>query len=258
MPDDQDVPAIHFVAEGIHMVNSKQFYRELRSSLAPQMKADGFTRMSGGGLGWMKPCGSEHLFLWFQCNKWGWNAVWGSSFTLEFQMAPEASEAMTFKGRRERIGYLLEGFPELDELRRMNNAIIARLPGSINNQAVTVQDDTGKAYALDGFLIDPEPAVYGRDLWLNYYSPEDVQSWAEYFKEKLSYFVSVFVEQRKSAQQLARDRFDATMVQVQRATDYPERIRIMRAYVERESDAYYRSIAERWLVEAKNVLPNDV
>lgn len=239
------------------MVSSKQFYREFRSVLSPLMKEDGFTRMSGGGVGWSKPCGSEHLFLWFQCNKWGWNPVWGSTFTLEFQMATEASEAMTFKGRRERIGYLLEGFPELDELRRMNNTIIERLPGSINNQAVTVQDDNGKLYALDGFLIDPEPAVYGRDLWLNYYSLEDVQSWAEYFNEKLLDFVAAFAEQRKSAQQLARDRFNTTLGQVQNATDYAERIRLMRSYVEHEPDAYYRAIAARWLVDAKNVSPND-
>jgi len=111
------------------MVTSKQFYQELRSVLAPLMEADGFKRMSQGGLGWTKPCITEHLFLWFQCNKWGWSEVWGSTFTLEFQLAPEAGDAMTFKGRRERIGDLLEGFQELDELRLMNNAIIERLPG---------------------------------------------------------------------------------------------------------------------------------
>lgn len=239
------------------MVTSKQFYQTFRSVLAPLMKVDGFKRLSGGRLGWTKPCGTEHLSLWFQCDKWGWNAVWGSTFTLEFQIAPEAGEAMTFKGRRERFGYLLEGFQELDDLRRMNNVIIERLPGTVRNQAVTVVDDNGKTFVLEGFLNDPEPAVYGRDLWLNYYSPEDVQSWAEYFEKKLLYFVAAFVEQRKSPQGLARDRFNTTLGQAQDATDYAEKLRIMRSYVERETDAHYRSVAERWLIEANNILPTD-
>lgn len=239
------------------MLTSKQFYQGLRSVLAPLMKVDGFKRLHGGWLGWTKPYGMEQLFLWFQCNKWGWSSVWGSTFTLEFQMAPETSDAMTFKGRRERIGFLLEGFQELDELRRMNNAIIERLPGTIHNQAVTVLDDTGKKYALEGFLIDPEPAVYGRDLWLNYYSLEDVRFWTEYFEKKLLYFVAAFVEQRKSPQGLARDRFNTTLGQVQGASDYAERVRIMRSYVERETDAHCRSVAERWLIEANNSSPND-
>lgn len=237
------------------MVTDKQFYHELRSVLAPLMKANCFTRMSQGWLGWTKPYLNEHLFLWYQCNKWGWSEPWGSTFTLEFQMAPEAGDAMSFKGRRERVGYVLEGFPELDELRLMNNAIIERLPGTTRNQAVIVQDDTGKSYALEGFLIDPEPAVYGCDLWLNYYSLEDARAWAEYFAKKLLHFTSIFAEQKKSPQGLARERFNTTMKQAQDARDYSEKIRIMKTYAERETDAHYRSIAERWLAEAANVRP---
>jgi hypothetical protein len=48
------------------MVTSKEFYQELRSAPAFHMKAEGFGRLSGGYLGWVKPWGAEHLFLWFQ------------------------------------------------------------------------------------------------------------------------------------------------------------------------------------------------
>ncbi len=232
------------------MVKNKQFYHELRSVLAPLMKANGFKRMSLAWPGWTKPYIAEHLFLWFQCNKWGWNEIWGSTFTLEFQMVSNPGDVMSFKGRRERIGYLLEGFPELDEFRLMNNAIIERLPGTIHNQAKTIQDGTGKKYALEGFLIDPEPAVYGYDLWLNYYSTEDVRTWARHFEKKLLYFVTIFVEQRKSQQGLARERFHTIFGQAQDTTDYTEKIRIIKSYVEQETDAHYRSIAERWLADA--------
>lgn len=240
------------------MVTSKHFYQELRSVLAPAMKADGFKRIRGERLGWFKPSGSEYVFLWFQCNKWGWDARWGSTFTLEFQIAPNAGDAMTFAGRRERIGHLLEGYEELDELRRVDNAIIERLPGTQEDQAVTVVDDAGKVCALESFVVDPEPAVYGRDIWLNYYSSEDVRAWAWYFQKKLPYFLTVFVEQRKSPQGLARERFNTALGHVQNASDYAEKIRILKAYVDSESDAYYRATAEHWLADAGHRLPNKV
>lgn len=232
------------------MVTSKEVYQELRSALASHMKAEGFRRLSGGYQGWVKPWGAEYFFLWFQCNKWGWNAQWGSNFTLEFQMAPDAGDAMSFKGRRERLGELLEGFQELEELRVMNNAIIERLPGTLGNLAVTVADGAGKLYAQEGFIIDPEPAIYGRDMWLNYHSVEDVRMWAHYFENRLPYFITLFVEQRKSSQGLARKRFDVAMGQVQRATDHAERMRIFKAYADGEPDAYYRAIAGQWLADA--------
>jgi len=70
-------------------VGSKDFYREMRLVLAPRMKGEGFSSLEGGRLGWKRPCGSGWLSLWFQCDTWGWDALWGSTFTVEFQVTDD-------------------------------------------------------------------------------------------------------------------------------------------------------------------------
>lgn len=233
------------------MVTSKLLYQGLRTVLVPPMKNAGFKRMKGGQLGWTRRSGSEHLFFWFQCDKWGRSEAWGSRFTLEFQMAPGADDVMTLKGRFERIGHLLEGFAELDELRRRNNAIIERLPGTLNGQVVKGTIGDGIDFVAEGFVVDNEPAVYGRDLWMNYYSMNDVNEWARYFEMKLLHFIDLFEGQERSPQGLARDRFNMMMGQVQAAKELSGKISKLESYIGTEADAYFRSEAERWLAYAR-------
>src|SRR5687767_13430130 len=101
------------------------------------MAQQGFKPMKGARPGWIASRPKGYLALWFQCDKWGWDEDWGSKFTAEFQLTDEPDGAMTLAGRSERIGYLLEGFPDLEVLRLRNNAIIERLPGTIRGLAVT-------------------------------------------------------------------------------------------------------------------------
>lgn len=231
------------------MVSTKELYRGFRTTLASQMKEAGFKSLPGGHLGWMRQVGEEHLFLWFQANKWGWHPVWGSTFTLEFQMAPNADDFMTVRGRREHIGELLESFPELDELRQLNNRVIEQLPGTVSNLAVKGKLENGMEYVLEGYLVDPEPAVYARDLWLNYYSPDDISLWALYFKTKLPVFISIFVEEKKTPERLAHERFNQVLGHVQNVGEFAQKVTLLRSYLQTETDPYYRSIAERWLTQ---------
>ncbi len=230
-------------------INSKMLYRELRAALAPQLKHAGFSALKCGSLGWARPTGSGHVMFWFQSDKWGWRDNWGSAFTLEFQAAPQPGDVMTFVGRRERIGHLLEGFEELDELRLRNNSVIERLPGVINQDWLVSTLDDGTEIVLDGYKIDPEAAIYGRDLWLNYYSVEDVRAWAEYFERKLLRFVSLFENETRSEQGRARLRFHEMIVRVQNAVERQNKAAIFDEYIRIEPDQHYRSAAQHWLVE---------
>jgi hypothetical protein len=235
----------------VTMVTSKQLYQELRSVLAPLLKREGFKSMKGGRLGWTRPTNEGHLFFWFQCNKWGWDQIWGSAFTLEFQVAPEAGDAMSLKGRFERIGYLLEGFEELDEIRRKNNSVIERLPGTKNGRVVKGTLPDGTEFIAQGFVVDPETAIYGRDIWMNYYSLEDAKEWGHYFEKKLLRFIELFESQKLSLQGCARDRFHKAMARVQAAKELSEKTQILAEYVSTETDLHYRSGAEHWLAEAR-------
>lgn len=233
------------------MVSSKALYQGLRGAMGPAMKQRGFRVLEGTQLGWQRTAAGGHLSVWFQADKWGWEEPWGSRFTVEFQLAPGSGDAFTLAGRRERIGYLLEGFPELDEMRRMNNAVIERLPGTVAGLAVKTLQPDGTEFVAVGHVVDPEPAVYGRDMWLHYYSLDDVAQWGAYFAARLAGFAEGLELGRMSAQGLARERFHAAMGRVQSAAAIAEKAAILEDFTRTETDAHYRAAAEHWLAEVR-------
>lgn len=237
-------------------VASKDLYRELRQALAPQMKERGFAPLKGGRLGWSAARPKGNLSLWFQCDKWGWDADWGSKFTTEFQLTDDPAGAMTLGGRFERIGYLLEGFPELDVLRLRNNAIIERLPGTIRGLLVTDRLPDGTEYVARGERADPEEAVYGRDIWLNYYTIDDAREWAGYFGSNLLRFAAMFEDEVRSEQGRARIRFNEMMGRVQAATSVADKARIFEEYAATETDAHFAAGAKYWLDEIRRKQAN--
>lgn len=232
-------------------VDSKQFYRGMREPLGPLMRANGFRNLKGAQLGWARSSGSEWVLLWFQCDKWGWDAQWGSKFTLEFQQVARLDQAFDLVHRRDRIGFVLEGREALDEIRLMNNAIIECLPGTLTGPALTAPDGEGGEVVLLGERADPEKSVYGRDVWMNYYSMDDVHAWAEWFERHLLDFVELFEHKRYSAETLARHRFHEMMARVQAMTDLDAKISVLIDHVAAETDTHYRSAAEYWLGEAR-------
>lgn len=184
------------------------------------MKRAGFNGLKRGNLGWVRKSANGHLILWFQCNKWGWNDTWGSTFTLEFQMAPQPTDAMTGLGRRERIGYVLEGFEELDELRARNNAVIEKLPGTIRRQLVTGTLPDGTEVVLEGYAVDTKKAVY---------------------------------DETRSEQGEATIRFHQMLGRVQDAREVQVKAAILEEYLRTERDAHYRSAAEHWLGQVRKI-----
>ena len=236
-------------------VTSRALYGELRAALGPTMKQNGFRRAGGGRLGWTRPSPDGHLTVWFQCDKWGWDKSWGSKFTVEFVTAPEpGSLAHLGKGRSERIGYLLEGFEDLDQLRIRNNAVIERLPGTHNGSLATAVLDDGTEIVAIGESVDTAKAVYGRDIWLNYYSLDDARDRASYFSRNLLRFVSMFEAGTKSEAGNAGVRFNEMMSMVQDTKDLAEKVRLFEAYIATEADREFREGAVEWLHQLKEII----
>ncbi|MDR0274501.1 MAG: hypothetical protein LBI48_04010 [Burkholderiaceae bacterium] len=257
-------------------VTSKTVYATLRSALAPLMRQNGFKSIKSGRLGWARPMASGTLVrVWFQCDKWGWDKHWGSQFTVEFMLTPasagtEVLDGWSGKEQFERLGYVLEGFPALDELRIRNNEVIQRLPGTLiepvvmtpedgkaemeaktatmSNGALTItrQGDSSETI-IRGVRVDPEKMVLGRDIWLRYYSVEDVQAWGVYFEQHLPEFISIFENRIKSEAGRARERFDAMMGRVQKAATVAEKVRILEKFIVNEANDTFRSSARTWL-----------
>ena len=225
-------------------VSCKDLYAALRTELAPLLEGLGFTRVKEPRLGWARSTAAGRVAVFFQCDKWGWDESWGARFTVEFERSDPQAQA---GGRADRIGYLLEGFPALDELRRCNNAVIERLPGTTGGKLVVARLPDGTDFVVVGVQADPEPAIYGRDLWLSYHSVEDARQWAGYFKRNLVHFITLFEGGVLSEQRQARARFDACASRVQACRDVEERARMLEAYARAETDPHFASGALQWL-----------
>jgi len=225
-------------------VGPKDFYGAIKEALRQELKLAGF-KPAGASLGWAKPTTAGFLSLWFQCDKWGWDPDWGDSFTVEFQTAEEPRQGW-LGAKRKRIGHLLEGFPELEEIRLMDNEIISRLPGTLCNKIETLPCGDGEI-VVKGVRIDPEPAIYGRDIWLRYYSMDDVAIWSEYFRRNVLRFVDMFEKNVLSDVGKANARFHQMMGRVQSVSSREEKKRIIEEFTRVEPDSHYGKLALKWL-----------
>jgi len=226
---------------------SREFYREIKTGLKTLMKDNGFRTAKGMPLGWTRPVDGGSSTVMFQCDKWGWNPLWGSRFTVEFGYEVEPGNPTTSRRRGERLGYLLEGFEELDDLRVRNNEVIESLPGTIKGLPEITTVPGFAPFVSTGYKVDEERAVIGRDLWLNYFSKEDARNWAEYFRGKMLFFLDVFETGTRSDIGLARVRYNELMSEVQRSVGLNEKTRLLRDFLGREASTPFRSEVERWL-----------
>src|SRR5262249_46853933 len=109
---------------------------------------------------------------------------------------------------------------------------------------------TSSQILYGGVQVDPDKAIYARDLWLSYYSVADVQGWAAWFERNLPKIIDLFEHERYSEQYRARSRFDEMMGRVQKSQEFAAKIAILTEYAETEADAHYRATGCYWLDEA--------
>jgi hypothetical protein len=237
-------------------VSPRDFYKELRHALGPLMKAGGFRSIKGAALAWERPATDGYLCVWFECDKWGWNERWGCTFTLGFDTRAQPGPGGRAL-RDERLGYLLEGFDEYDQLRVRNNAVVARLPGTLNHQLVLGRTRDGRDYVMEGHRVETEPFVLGKDTWLNYHSIDDVRDWAAYFAANLLRFVSMYENQTRSPLGHGRVRFNRALTQVQAlgADQQARKLEILGQFIRDEPTDYWKAAGAFWVDEIRKEHP---
>jgi hypothetical protein len=161
-------------------MKSTEVYRVARGVLAPWCKAHGFRRTTGGLLGWHKPLGELHLVFWLQCSQDGWDAYAGSKFIVEFQLSrsPQLGAAGP-EGLRERLPRFLAEH-ELELVREIQNTVIRSLPQPQPDHLVFKMDQQIVDWYLSEFKEVAGPYRATDDVWLRYWTPEDVKHWAEF------------------------------------------------------------------------------
>ena len=169
-------------------VATRDLYRLLREGCGGRMKALGFGRLAGTSLGWTRREGDLFVSIWFQAARNGWMDGFGSRFTFEFQLDPEAAVGAGQIDRRRRYMRLLNS-DERELVREWNDDILARLPGFAANPAreAMLKDMHPSMVEMYRNSCQPSTAPYppGVDVWLRYYEPPDVERWAAWIAESM-------------------------------------------------------------------------
>jgi hypothetical protein len=237
-------------------VTSRDFVREMRAALGPVMQAAGYAPVKGGTALWQKEAQAGAAGRVWSCHfaldKWGWEPVWGSSFNLEFSLGEVAGARSLGGGRSQRLGMLLEGRAELEELRLANNAVIARLPGTREGRLVTQRLGGGQEIVVQGVRAEP-PIEVGFDYWLNYHGVEDVRQWGAWLAPRMGRFLDWFEADARSPFGEGRRRFDAMLGRVQAlpAGEREAKVELLESYRREETEHYWQRAADFWIDEIR-------
>ena len=163
-----------------------EVYRTLRQQLEPDFQALGFKRMRASRLIFRRQVGGYYHHVWFQCDRWGWDAFAGSSFFVSFSVsaAPEPEQP---DRREERLNYFLTDV-ELEEARALRDRIVARIPRPPESYFAQFEAQARRypdgAAMLDAMRAQFEPAHFPyrrlQDFSLRYFQPGDLAEWAAF------------------------------------------------------------------------------
>ena len=165
-------------ADRTEQMKSTEVYRIIREVIGPWCKTHGFKRTKGGMLGWYKPVGTSFLVFWFQCGPRHWDDFEGSGFIVEFQASDEPVIGQGGPGcKRERLPELLND-EQLENLRRIQNRVIAQLSPPPKTHPVFQISPEYTRMVLKEFQPVAKNALNIHQFWHRYYTVEDVRRWA--------------------------------------------------------------------------------
>jgi hypothetical protein len=163
-------------------VKSTEAYAALRDEIGPWAKRHGFKR-ANAMLSWWRPQSDRCVVFWCQVFRGAWDPFAGSQFTVEFQLCLEPVVGCA-GARRARIARLLDG-AALEELRTIQNGVIASLPRPPRNHPVLQMGGKARESYLDRFRPIDAPYSSEQDVWLRYRCEADVRRWGRFVLARL-------------------------------------------------------------------------
>ena len=167
-------------------MKAAELYRLLATELAPALTKRGFKKLRGSRLAFQRVVRETYQTVWFQCDKYGWDAHSGSRFFANFTV----SDSPTFDtlGRHdERLFFFLTD-AELAGARDFRDAVVARIPRppAAYFEMFQAECDRRNPENAAGLMaairaqFEPEPIPYRRhqDVGMRYWLPTDVTWWA--------------------------------------------------------------------------------
>ena len=172
---------------------AKDFYRVFNERTKPVFRELGFKRSKANAQGWQRSHDVSQVLFWPQLDKWGWNEETGSRVAFNFSISAKATAAAFVIGggsaavqpRWCRLGNLLS-LDDLDAVRRANN-VVAQRNWPPNKQGLYWRTWEANHPGLYAATYGPqnEPIKPRGDIWLRYFSTEDVEWIGDFMAERL-------------------------------------------------------------------------
>jgi hypothetical protein len=151
-------------------VKAAEVHRVLRTTLGPTMKEHGYLRAKTSSAKWFKPVGDRYSIVQSMVSQSGPDEFSGSWFTIDFDLA-SSPEAHAYSSRAQRIWRYLT--PEVQEdLRAVQEQIYDDLASRVEeSRRGEVEEERRSRHGSQS------------DFPMRYYSPADVQRWADFVDE---------------------------------------------------------------------------
>jgi hypothetical protein len=179
-------------------VLAKDVHATLRAALSGPLAVMGFVPLKGSSFAVTRISHCSHLTISAQCDRDGWDALWGSRFTLEFQQSRQRDPYTASLLDRDRLAHLLN-HNELEQLRVTNNSVIESLPGHLAVAALSFTDSDGFEATVVGYRPTLVSYTLGTDAWMHYFSAAHVETWCTWLSQSLPSCIEHFVQRRAEA-----------------------------------------------------------
>jgi hypothetical protein len=170
-------------------MKAKELYRFLDSELKPLLAKYGFKKQRASRLVYQRTVADTYHSVWFQCDKYGWDAVSGGKFFVNFTVS-ETTDVEGPRRRDERLNFFLTD-AELVFARKHNDEIVSRIPRPPESYFETLLTGFSRSVPAESaaslvetvrgyFERSPMPYQRHQDFALRYWLPRDVIVWARF------------------------------------------------------------------------------
>jgi hypothetical protein len=168
----------------------RRLYALLKAELDLSLRQLGFIRINTCPLTYSYVDTVEELTLWFEAEDSNWDPLWGSAFTMELERVPHEFEKKFRRETRAKFSALLDR-DDLEELRAMNNEVIAALPGTTRDAAIYLVDTaSGQDVVFAGVRAQKTPYGLGWNVWMRYLDSDHIVAWADFLRPRLPALVA--------------------------------------------------------------------
>ncbi|HJQ11975.1 MAG TPA: hypothetical protein VJ840_13180 [Gemmatimonadaceae bacterium] len=170
-------------------MKAAELYKLLEKRLRPLLAERDFKKQRKSRLTFQRLIGDNYQSVWFQCDKYGWDAYAGSSFFVNFTISATPDvEGVT--RREERLNFFLTD-DELERARDYRNKIVSNIPKPPDSYFDWLEAGFAKSVGAesaaslirtvrDQFEPDSRPYRRNADFGLRYWSDADVEGWASF------------------------------------------------------------------------------